>query len=202
MMKEIFLIRHAESPYESGVPDAARPLSLRGRHQAEALVAELELLGIEEIHCSPYERCRHTIAPLSSRLGLEPKIVHDLRERTFTAAHVEDWAGTWHKAWHDPDFTFNDGESGRQAQARIHAALREVLAMSTARKLAVSSHGNVIALLLQQIDSDFGFEHACAIRNPDVFRVTYDGVSLAWDRGFSIAGLAAFATSFASRTEE
>lgn len=198
-MREIYLVRHAEAIYEARVPDAQRPLSPRGLTQADALVAQLERLGIEEIHTSPYERCRHTIAPLSQTLGLEPNVVHDLRERTFTAAAVEDWARTWRTAWVDPDFAFHDGESGRQAQARMHRAITHVAANSTARTIAVSSHGNVIALLLQQIDATFGFEHACAIRNPDVFRLTFDGERFGWDRGFMLAGLDEFATTFASR---
>ena len=198
-MKEIYLVRHAEAIYTPEIPDAHRPLSPRGQTQAAALVAELQGLGIEEIHTSPFERCRHTIAPLSLKLGLDPNIVPEFRERAFTAAQVDDWAATWRTAWMDPDFAFHDGESGRQAQARIHQAVTHVVARSSARTLAVSSHGNVIALLLAQIDASFGFEHACAIRNPDVFRLIFDGTSLVWDRGFSLTGLDAFATTFESR---
>lgn len=196
-MREVYLIRHAEAHYDSAVPDARRPLSPRGSTQAAELVKQVEQLGIEEIHTSPYERCRHTIAPLAARLGLTPSIVDDFRERTFTARHVPDWAATWKTAWMDPHFAFDDGESGRQAQARMHAALLRVAAQSRASTLAVASHGNVIALVLHQISPVFTFEHACSIRNPDVLRVTFDGTALAWDHDFAVAGLDAFATRFA-----
>lgn len=198
-MQEIYLIRHAESIYDSRVPDARRPLSERGRRQADRLVGQLEQLGIEEIHTSPYERCLQTIAPLSRTLGLEPRLVHDLRERTFTQSHVEDWATMWKTAWMDPDFALADGESGRQAQARMHAAVTRLVKQSTVRTLAVSSHGNVIGLLLQHIDPRFGLEQANAIRNPDVLRVTYDG-RLRWDCDLRLAGLDAFATTFGATT--
>jgi broad specificity phosphatase PhoE len=84
----------------------------------------------------------------------------------------------------------------------MYQAMMRVVTASKARRLAISSHGNVIALLLQQISSSFTFEHACSIRNPDVFRVVFDGVSLSWDHEFDVAGLKSFATAFqASKTD-
>ena len=201
-MKEIYLIRHAEAIYDPRIPDGQRPLSVRGRSQAAELVLQVEQLGIEEVHTSPYERCLHTIAPSAEKLGLHPNVVHDFRERVFTDGQIQDWATTWRTAWMDPDFAFNDGESGRQAQARMYQAMLRVVTASPAKKLAVSSHGNVIALLLQQIDSSFSFEHACSIRNPDVLRVMFDGVSLSWDSEFDVAGLRSFATTFQARSTE
>ena len=201
-MREVFLIRHAESIYERNFADAQRPLSRRGRDQATELAKHVDRLGIEEIHTSPYERCLHTIAPLSEKLGLPANIVHDVRERSFTNGHIQDWAATWRTAWMDPDFSFDDGESGRQAQARMYDAIMHVLTTSTARTIAVSSHGNVIALLLQRVDSSFTFEHACAIRNPDVLRITFDGISLSWDNKFRLTELGSFATTFQSRPTE
>ena len=201
-MREVFLIRHAEAIYESMILDAQRPLSVRGLRQAVELVKEVQGLGIEEIHTSPYERCLRTIAPLSENLGLRLNVVHGLRERVFTDGHIQDWATTWRTAWMDPDFAFDDGESGRNAQARMYEAMIRIVTTSTARTLAVSSHGNVIALLLQHIAPSFTFEHACAIRNPDVLRITFDGISLSWDDKFSVAGLDSFATTFQSRSTE
>ena len=96
----------------------------------------------------------------------------------------------------DPDFSFRDGESGREAQERMFIAIESIVTSSTARTLAISSHGNVIALLLQHIDTTYTFEHACAIRNPDVFRVTFDGKKLRWDRNFKLDALKAISTAF------
>ena len=201
-MREIFLIRHAEAIYEPELPDAKRPLTPRGHLQASELARHVDDLGIEEIHSSPFERCLHTITPLSEKLGIAPTIVHDLRERAFTNVRVTDWAETWKTAWMDPDFSFHDGESGREAQARMHAAVDSVARGSSARSLAIASHGNVIALLLHRLDPAFGLERASAIRNPDIFRITFDGASLAWDEAFEFRALEAFATSFAASSGE
>ena len=201
-MKEIFLIRHAEAIYDPKIPDAHRPLSPRGTRQAAELVKQTEALGIEEIHTSPYERCLHTVAPLAERLGLQLNIVDDFRERAFTEGHIQDWASVWKAAWMDPEFAFDDGESGRRAQARMYEAIIRVVRASTAKRLAVSTHGNVIALLLDRIDASFTFEHACSIRNPDVLRVMFDGTSLLWDSAVAVAGLERFATSFEARSTD
>jgi broad specificity phosphatase PhoE len=97
-------------------------------------------------------------------------------------------------AWTDFDFAFPDGESSRQAQLRMHEATLDVGTASRAPTLAISSHGNVIGLLLQHIDPRFAFEHACSIRNPDVLHMTFDGAALRWDADFALGGLNTFAT--------
>jgi 2,3-bisphosphoglycerate-dependent phosphoglycerate mutase len=193
-MKQIYLVRHAQTRYDPAIRDHERPLTTTGHEQAAALVTVLHALAIEEVHTSPYQRCLDTIAPFARHAGLELNRVADLRERAFTNQRVEDWATLWKTVWTDFDFAFPDGESSRQAQLRMHAATLLVAKASRARTLAISSHGNTIGLLLQHIDPRFTFEHACAIRNPDVLRVTFDGEALHWDREFSAESLGAFAT--------
>jgi broad specificity phosphatase PhoE len=193
-MKQLYLVRHAQTRYDPAVGDHERPLTDKGHEQAAALVPVLKALAIEEIHTSPFRRCLDTIGPFARHAGLAPIHVHGLRERAFTSARVDDWATLWKKVWTDFDFAFHDGESSRQAQARMHAATLEVARSSRARTLAISSHGNTIGLLLQQIDPRFTFEHASSIRNPDILRVTFDGEALRWDHKFSATPLGAFAT--------
>lgn len=49
--------------------DAARPLALRGKRQANAIVGPLLAFGARKIISSPATRCVKTVAPLSSALG-------------------------------------------------------------------------------------------------------------------------------------
>jgi 2,3-bisphosphoglycerate-dependent phosphoglycerate mutase len=193
-MKQLYLVRHAQTRYDPAVADEDRPLTPTGREQAAALSTVLLGLGIEEIHSSPFRRCVDTITPFARNAGLPVAHVHDLRERCFTRDAVTDWDTLWKKVWTDFDFAFSDGESSRQAQLRMHEATLQVVKTSRADSLAISSHGNVIGLLLQHIDARFAFEHACSIRNPDVLRVTYDGGTLRWDAEFALGGLNTFAT--------
>jgi 2,3-bisphosphoglycerate-dependent phosphoglycerate mutase len=193
-MKQIYLVRHAHTRYDPAIRDHERPLTVIGHDQAAALIPVLETLAIEEIHTSPYRRCIDTIGPFARHAGLQLNSVEDLRERAFTSRAVEDWPTLWKTVWTDFDFAFPDGESSRQAQRRMHAATLLVAKTSRARTLAIASHGNTIGLLLQHIDERFTFEHACAIRNPDVLRVTFDGTALVWDRDFAVESLGVFAT--------
>jgi 2,3-bisphosphoglycerate-dependent phosphoglycerate mutase len=199
-MKQIYLVRHAQTRYDPEVADPLRPLTTKGHEQAAALIRALHALQIEEIHTSPYRRCLDTIGPFATHVGLALNHVHDLRERAFTSARVDDWATLWKTVWTDFDFAFPDGESSRQAQLRMHAATLQVARTSRARTIAISSHGNTIGLLLQQIDAAFTFEHACSIRNPDVLRVTFDGEALRWDRSFALESLGVFATRVETAT--
>jgi 2,3-bisphosphoglycerate-dependent phosphoglycerate mutase len=192
--KRIYLVRHAQTRYDPAVQDCDRPLTDKGHEQAAALVAVLNDLAIEEIHTSPYRRCLDTIGPFARHAGLELNRVDELRERAFTNDRVDDWPALWHRVWTDFDFAFPDGESSRQAQLRMHAATALLAQTSRAATIAIASHGNTIGLLLQQIDARFTFEHACAIRTPDVLSVTFDGATLRWDREFASETLHAFAT--------
>ena len=199
-MRQIYLVRHAQTRYIADERDEDRPLTPTGHEQAAALSHALHALGIEEIHSSPFRRCVDTIGPFAERAGLPVNHVSGLRERCFTRDLVRDWDTVWKRVWSDFDFAFADGESSRQAQLRMYEATLEVAKASRARTLAISSHGNVIGLLLQRIDRRFAFEHACAIRNPDVLRVTFDGEALEWDADFSLGALAKFATRVDTRT--
>lgn len=72
----IYLIRHANAgkPERWQGDDRERPLTSRGRRQADALSAQFQQNHIARILSSPYRRCRETVAPLARRLGLTVEI--------------------------------------------------------------------------------------------------------------------------------
>ena len=69
----LYLVRHAKAgdrrDWEG--KDHLRPLSKRGRQQADALADALADAGITRIVTSPFARCRETVEPLARRLGIE-----------------------------------------------------------------------------------------------------------------------------------
>jgi 8-oxo-dGTP diphosphatase len=67
----LIVMRHAKalSREEWEGKDAARPLSPRGRKQANAAVGQLRAFGPRKIVSSPAVRCLKTVVPLSSALG-------------------------------------------------------------------------------------------------------------------------------------
>ena len=69
----LYLVRHAKAgdrQHWEG-KDHLRPLSKRGRQQADALADALADDGITRIVTSPFVRCRETVEPLARRLGIE-----------------------------------------------------------------------------------------------------------------------------------
>lgn len=78
----IYLIRHAHAGSRSrwAGDDGDRPLSDRGRAQAEHIVADLEGLRVREIWSSPARRCVETVAPLAVARGVEVRTTDALAE--------------------------------------------------------------------------------------------------------------------------
>lgn len=68
----LFVVRHAAagSRRRWDDPDHLRPLTDKGRRQADALADRLAPEGIERLISSPYVRCTQTLDPLGQRLGI------------------------------------------------------------------------------------------------------------------------------------
>jgi len=68
----IYLVRHAKagSRHDWDGPDEQRPLSRKGRRQAECLVDAFADRPVGAVLSSPYRRCVETVQPLADKLGL------------------------------------------------------------------------------------------------------------------------------------
>ena len=78
----VLLVRHAHagSRREWQGPDVDRPLSAKGRRQADGLVATVAAHAPQRILSSPYRRCLETVAPLAAELGLAVEATPALAE--------------------------------------------------------------------------------------------------------------------------
>jgi broad specificity phosphatase PhoE len=70
---KLLLVRHGRAGHRSewDGDDRARPLSRRGRKQAEGVVTQLSGYRIDRVLSSPYVRCVQTVEPLAAAAGLE-----------------------------------------------------------------------------------------------------------------------------------
>jgi 8-oxo-dGTP diphosphatase len=69
-MAKLYLVRHAKAGERrlwTG-DDRERPLSVKGRKQAELVAKRLAKAEIGELYSSPYVRCVQTLEPLATRL--------------------------------------------------------------------------------------------------------------------------------------
>ena len=194
MPKVVYLVRHAQSQPSLEVPDPGWPLSERGHAQAVRLAAVLADLGVEEVHTSPYLRCRDTVAPFIAASAVPVHEHHDLRERRVAPAVIDNFAEVWRRSWEDFTYALPGCESSHATQERVHATVTAICQRTARSVLAVSSHGNALSLFLNRLDARFHIERATTMRNPDIFRVIYDDGELRWDDGWRAPLLDEFAT--------
>ncbi len=156
-MTTVFLIRHAENDFmrqhklAGWLPGIH--LNARGKAQADALVPLLEPVRLEAVYSSPLERALETAAPTARARGLTVQRRADLGEIQYGR-----WQGQplsrlrrlklWTQVQTTPSLvTIPEGESFRQAQARIVDAL-ERLRQQHAGAIACFSHADPIKLAL------------------------------------------------------
>ncbi len=86
----IWLLRHADAEDARGRPDAERPLTDKGRAQAQAAGAALAALGVPLDAClaSPRVRARDTAALACAPLGVEVQIAPELSGGRFDPERV------------------------------------------------------------------------------------------------------------------
>mmetsp|Transcript_18659 Transcript_18659/g.57381 ORF Transcript_18659/g.57381 Transcript_18659/m.57381 type:complete len:184 (+) Transcript_18659:46-597(+) len=170
----ILLVRHAQSAPDRSVPEPQWPLSSAGHAQATELCGELCCDNIARLVASPFDRAIATLQPLADKLGLPIDVDDALRERQLAAGLIDNWLDELERSWADFDRTLPGGESARACQARVADAMTRIASAAPGTTIAVCSHGNAIALFLNSIDPTFGFGDWREMRNPHVFRLTYD----------------------------
>lgn len=70
--RTVLLVRHGTAGSRSGWsgPDSERPLDSGGRRQADALIWLLTRWDVREVYSAPPLRCKQTVEPLASSVGL------------------------------------------------------------------------------------------------------------------------------------
>jgi broad specificity phosphatase PhoE len=87
----LYVIRHAHAGHRSAwdKPDDLRPLSTRGRRQADAIADHLASAGITRLVSSDAARCVQSLEPLGHRLGVPVEVDARLREGAGGEAALE-----------------------------------------------------------------------------------------------------------------
>jgi 2,3-bisphosphoglycerate-dependent phosphoglycerate mutase len=147
----ILVVRHAEPVVATvdGPPEPLRPLTERGRRQAEEL---------------------------AERLGLEIELLDALREWRSGLRPRPDWRQHYLRCWSDPDHAPPGAESHRQAQARMLAALQGIVARWRPRggTVVAGTHGTVISLALAGLGAPVDAAFWLAMPMPAVYRFEVD----------------------------
>jgi 2,3-bisphosphoglycerate-dependent phosphoglycerate mutase len=179
----VYLLRHAQSSPDQEIAESEWPLSQSGTEQASALIEPLNEFEIDRIFTSPFSRTIATISPYCSSNDLAFEINEDLRERKLKEpSMVENWQDLIEKAWKDFDFALPNCESGYSCQSRMSNCISALVSAHPGKTLLMSSHGNAISLYLNKLDSTFGYTGWQSMKNPDLFRIIFNGDSPRWDK--------------------
>ena len=157
-MTRLVLIRHGETDWNvegryQGQADP--PLNARGIAQAQALAAALAPLAIDVLYSSPLKRAWQTAEIVAQRLDVplypEPRLMEihqgewQGRLRSEIAAQYPEIFQKWlTDPWH---VTPPGGESLQEVQARVYAAVDEILARHRDQTVGLVTHRIPIALL-------------------------------------------------------
>ena len=167
MKNTYYFIRHAHSNY---TPDEInRPLSDKGQES----LAKLDFLAdkpITAIYSSPYRRAIQTVEPLAQSLKLAIQTDKRLIERKLSSQAIadQDFEEALMQLWSQPTFSFIGGESNQQAQQRALVLLYELESKHQNEEIIISSHGNLICILLSAFDPGIDYNFWCGLSMPDV----------------------------------
>ena len=166
----IFLVRHAHADC---TPGENRPLSERGREDADRVADLLQHCPISALHSSPFRRARQTIGPLAARLDLPVHALLALCERRLGGGPVADFYAAVEATWRDPSFAHAGGESNSAAQQRGAAVIRRLLERHAGEHIVLSTHGNLLALTLQTFDASIDFAFWKSLTMPDIYQLGF-----------------------------
>jgi broad specificity phosphatase PhoE len=179
----ILLARHGETDDNrepirvQGFRDT--PLNDTGRVQAAELAERVADEGIASLWSSDLSRARETAEIVGARLGLEPRLDARLREanrgewegRLFIDIEREDPAGyaAWRRA--GEAFRFPGGESLREQQDRVSAALADVNASGELPALVVCHGGSIRVMLCRDDPRGLDAFHEFEVPNVSVVQL-------------------------------
>jgi 2,3-bisphosphoglycerate-dependent phosphoglycerate mutase len=118
------------------------------------------------------------VAPLAETLHLDIYMVENLREREVPAVRMSEFEPMIRDAWLDPDSSPGGGESNLEAQTRGLAVLRRIVERHPRQQVVISTHGNLLALMMNGLDPAYGYDFWRGLSFPDIYRLAFDGETL------------------------
>jgi broad specificity phosphatase PhoE len=150
-MPEVHFITHPEVAIDPAVPVPDWPLSPRGLARARAMLGQPWLAEVRSVFSSTERKATDMAALLARHLGLGFTQAAALGENDRSATgYLEraEFEATADAFFARPEDSVRGWERAVDAQARIVAAVEDVLAQAPPGDVAIVAHGGVGALLL------------------------------------------------------
>ncbi len=181
---EVILVRHSEAvlPGVGDHTEDGRPLTATGERQARDITARLVAIAPRAILSSPYKRAVQTVQETAIRLGLEIRLLNDLREWHSGLRPEDDWEPHYLHCWNNPHFALPGGETQHDTRARAVAVLDHIrdAYRSTAGTLVLASHGTWITLALDSIGTHVDYSFWRSMPMPAVYRLILEPSGQWW----------------------
>ncbi|MCM3172913.1 MULTISPECIES: histidine phosphatase family protein [Paenibacillus] len=177
MKTTIYMVRHAESPYDEG-NERTRGLTAKGKADVEQVTKLLSDEGIDIILSSPYRRAVLSVEGLAQHLNLEIETFEDLRERHFSSDDVIDLMSNIRNNFYNAEYALPGGESNADCQNRSITVLKTILKEHKGKKIAIGTHGLVMTLMMNHFDSNYGLAFLDQLKKPDIYKMQFEDLEL------------------------
>jgi 2,3-bisphosphoglycerate-dependent phosphoglycerate mutase len=104
-------------------------------------------------------------------MGIPVQILPELRERTLGRAVDGDFYSSVQATWRDPKFSHPGGESNAAAQERGVSVVNQLQEQYPGAHIVLSTHGNLMALVMQYFDPEIDFAFWRSLTMPDVYKL-------------------------------
>lgn len=150
-MKEIVFIRHSKTLVNKSILSDLWTLSDEGVGLMRNFSQNQDLVGIDMIFTSFQLKALQTTSELAKILHVPIYPIKELTESTsITNGYFEDFENEIQK-WHRGEYRINKGETKQETLDRINAAIDHIIkSFSDKTKIAIVSHGNVLAAFAEQ----------------------------------------------------
>ncbi|GGK06176.1 phosphoglycerate mutase [Lentibacillus kapialis] len=176
-MKKIYVVRHCKAEGQS----SESPLTEEGFREANELAAFFDNVKVERIITSPYKRAIQTVQPLAEQLNVEIEMNSQLEERVLSTELLPDWLEKLRMTFDNPGLKLEGGESSEEAANRI-VEVAEGAFKSEFENTIIVTHGNLMALLLNHYNKQFGFDEWANLSNPDIYLLNSDSNEVTSER--------------------
>lgn len=166
----LYFVRHAESIFEEG-KERTRGLTEQGTKDAQTV---RDILGTEDIDLffsSPYERSIETIRPAAAERQKEIVVEEELRERAIGEFKPATFNEAKKRVYEDRRFLFPGGESSVEAQKRAVRVIKSIMDRYHGMKIVVGTHGDILTLMLNHFDQQFGYDFWRSTSMPDIYKL-------------------------------
>lgn len=173
---KLYLVRHAHSVYTP--EELSRPLSDKGKVEAEHVTELLKKEQIDAVCSSPYKRAVETVDGTARHIGQGITLYEELRERTLSGNPVQNFDEAIALVWKDPAFSLKGGESNLTAQKRGVQGIFKIIEEYNGKNVVIGTHGNIMVLIMSYFDPQYDIRFWRNLQMPDIYCLTFDDENL------------------------